>query len=135
MARLVADGSSSRVTTKTVLIIEDDRFLSSMYSEKLSLEGFRVLVAFDGPSGVTTALRDHPDLILLDVLLPGFDGFEVLRRLRADAASARTKVIMLTNLNQAEQVARAETLGANDYLVKAHFVPSEIVDKVRAQLI
>lgn len=120
--------------TKIVLIIEDDRFLSSMYAEKLTLEGYRVSTAFDGPSGVVAAMEQRPDVILLDVLLPGYDGFEVLRRLRDTRSFTKTRVVMLTNLNEPQQIERAKELGANDYLVKAHFVPAEVVEKIQQQL-
>ena len=119
---------------KTILIVEDDRFLSSMYAEKLTLEGFLVCAALDGQDGVNQAIANPPDLILLDVLLPLLDGFSVLKRIRNTAATAHIPVVMLTNLSQPEQVKRALELGANDYLVKAHFVPSEVVAKVHQQL-
>ena len=118
-------------TSKSILIIEDDRFLSSMYAEKFSLEGFLVRTALDGLSGVKLAASEPPDLILLDILMPQMDGLTVLKRVRANAATARTPIVMLTNLSQPEQVKRAMELGANDYLVKAHFIPSEVVEKVR----
>lgn len=116
---------------KTVLIIEDDHFLSSMYAEKLSLEGFQVLTALDGRAGLTSALSASPDLIILDILMPEMDGLTVLKHLRADVATAHVPVIMLTNLSQSDQIDRAHELGANEYLVKAHFIPSEVVAKVR----
>lgn len=121
---------SSRRTK--VLIIEDDAFLSGMYAEKLHLEGYDVHTAMDGEEGVRQAAAVKPDLVLLDVLLPKMDGFEVLRHLRGAEATAKVPVIMLTNLSQPEDVQRGLTLGANDYLVKAHFVPTEVVEKIRA---
>lgn len=118
----------------TILIIEDDLFLSAMYAEKLSLEGFTVVTALDGEVGLIEADRSQPNVILLDIMLPKRNGFEVLRTIRAKPALAHIPIIMLTNLNQPEQVKQAQTLGATDYLVKAHFIPAEVVERIKYYL-
>ena len=117
---------------KTILIIEDDRFVSGMYADKLSIVGFKVQSAFDGEAGLKLAREVHPDLILLDIMLPVLDGFEVLRRLKADKDLANVPVIILSNLGDPEQIKTGLNLGANDYLVKAHFVPSEVLAHIQA---
>jgi DNA-binding response OmpR family regulator len=120
--------------TPTVLLVEDDQFLASMYAEKLLGVGYRVLTASDGDVGLRLAATEHPDLVLLDVLLPRLDGFEVLRRLKANDATRHLPVIILTNLGEEEDVERGKSLGAVDYLIKAHFVPTEVVEKISQTL-
>ncbi len=117
-----------------VLIVDDDAFLSGIYATKLELEGFAVVTARDGEEGLKAALKEKPDLILLDVLMPKLDGFEVLKRLKADDSVKDVPVIMLTNLGQKEDVEKGLTEGAVDYLIKAHFVPAEAVAKIKKVL-
>ncbi len=117
-----------------VLIVDDDAFLSGIYATKLELEGFAVLTARDGDEGLKLALKEVPDLILLDVLMPKMDGFEVLKRLKAEAATKPIPVIMLTNLGQKEDIEKGLEEGAIDYLIKAHFVPAEAVAKIKKVL-
>ena len=117
-----------------VLIVDDDAFLSGIYATKLELEGFAVVSARDGDEGLKAASRELPDLILLDVLMPKLDGFEVLKRLKADEATKDIPVIMLTNLGQKEDVEKGLSEGAVDYLIKAHFVPAEAVAKIKKVL-
>lgn len=117
-----------------ILLIEDDSFLLSMYSTKFELEHFEVISATDGESGLASARSEQPDVILLDILLPKMNGFEVLEKLKADKETSGIPVIMLTNLNQKNEVDRGLSLGADDYLIKAHFMPSEVVDKIKRLL-
>lgn len=117
-----------------VLIVDDDAFLSGIYATKLELEGFLVVTARDGEEGLKAAMREKPDLILLDVLMPKLDGFEVLKRLKADAETKPIPVIMLTNLGQKEDIEKGLQDGAVDYLIKAHFVPAEAVEKIKKVL-
>ncbi|TAK05570.1 response regulator [Patescibacteria group bacterium] len=114
-----------------VLIVEDDAFLAGIYTTKFSLEGFDVLSAGDGLAGLKVARKELPDIILLDVLMPKMDGFEVLDELKKDAATKHIPVVILTNLGQKEDVQRGLKGGAVDYLIKAHFVPADTVAKVR----
>ena len=117
-----------------VLIVDDDAFLSGIYATKLELEGFGVATARDGEEGVKAALKEKPDLILLDVLMPKLDGFEALKRLKADPETKSIPVIMLTNLGQKEDIEKGIEEGAVDYLIKAHFVPAEAVAKIKKVL-
>ncbi|MFA6171151.1 MAG: response regulator [Patescibacteria group bacterium] len=116
---------------KKILIVEDDSFLLTMYANKFEMENFEVLMAEDGKKGLKLALKERPDLILLDLILPIMDGFEVLKEIKADEKVRRIPVILLTNLSQREEVDRALLLGAQDYMIKAHFMPSEVVEKVK----
>jgi len=117
-----------------VLIVDDDAFLSGIYATKLELDRFLVVTARDGEEGLKAAMREKPDLILLDVLMPKLDGFEVLKRLKADAETKPIPVIMLTNLGQKEDIEKGISDGAVDYLIKAHFVPAEAVEKIKKVL-
>lgn len=115
-----------------VLIIEDDKFLSELISTKLDKEGFTVILALDGETGLKKALEEKPQIILLDIMLPGIDGFEVLEKLKkSGGAAAEIPVIILSNFGQEEKVEKGLALGAKDYLVKANFTTGEIVDKIK----
>lgn len=116
-----------------VLIVEDDRFLRTLLSEKLKQEGIFVVVAENGKDALIKMKEDpRPHLILLDLLLPIVDGFDVLQQMQKDPDVSKIPVIVLSNLGQEEDIRRAKGLGAKDYMVKAYFTPSEIVEKVQA---
>ena len=119
---------------KKILIVEDDRFLRELMAKKLAAEGFDVKEAVDGEDGIKKAKEEKPNLILLDLILPGIDGFEVLSRIKEDPSLEVIPVIILSNLGQREDVERGLKLGADDYLVKAKFTPSEIISKIKALL-
>lgn len=114
-----------------ILIVEDDTFLGGIYASKFEKEGFEVMTASDGEAGFKQAKKEMPDIILLDILLPKLDGFEVLEKLKADEHLRKVPVVLLTNLGQKEDVDKGLKLGAKDYLIKAHFMPSETVEKVK----
>ena len=116
---------------KSILLVEDDEFLAELYATKLSLEGFEVSLAVDGKKGLKLAKEMNPDLILLDIILPKKDGFEVLKALKSNASLKKIPVILLTNLSQKDEVQKGLDLGANDYLIKAHFMPYEVVKKIK----
>ncbi len=117
-----------------ILLVEDDSFLLSMYATKFELEGFKVIMAEDGEKAVRQAIKETPDIILLDIILPKMNGFEVLRQLKAERQTATIPVILLTNLSQKEEIEQGLKMGARDYLIKAHFMPSEVVDKIKKAL-
>ena len=127
-------GALSSQKGKKVLLIEDDKFLCDLMIRKLKDEDFEVFVAMDGEEGLRSAIENKPDLILLDLILPAMDGFEVLERIRQNELIAEMPVIILSNLWEKDDVERAMKLGAKDYLIKAHFTLNEIVDKVRTFL-
>tara|TARA_B100001964_G_scaffold92867_1_gene104250 strand:+ start:67 stop:447 length:381 start_codon:yes stop_codon:yes gene_type:complete len=117
-----------------VLLIEDDTFLANIYKTKFEMEGFVVDVAENGELGLKEVQKRQPDLVLLDILLPKMDGFTVLQHMKEDAELKNIPVILLTNLGQKDDVEKGLKLGAADYLIKAHFKPSETVDKVKSVL-
>lgn len=129
--KVAARQTTDRSRKKTILLVEDDTFLAGMYVTKLELEGFRVILASDGEQAVVLAKREIPQLMLLDIVLPKKSGFDVLKEVQADAATKGIPVILLTNLGQKEDVKKGLQLGATDYLIKAHFMPSEVVAKVK----
>jgi len=119
---------------KKILIVEDDRFLRELIVQNLIKEGYETIEAVDGEEGVKKTKEEKPDLILLDLILPGIDGFEVLTRVKSDPAAASIPVIILSNLGQKDDVERGLKLGVSGYLIKAHFTPSEIIDKIKSVL-
>ncbi len=116
---------------KKILIVEDDKFLRELIARKLRNEGYEVLEAVDGEEGLKKIKEIKPDLILLDLILPGIDGFEVLAKKKEDPQIEKIPVMLLSNLGQREDVERGLRLGAVDYLVKANFTPQEIIEKVK----
>ena len=119
---------------KTILLVEDDKFLRELISKKLLKENFKVSEATDGEEGLKKIKEEKPDLVLLDLILPGIDGFEVLSKVKTDPELTEIPVIVLSNLGQKEEVERGLKLGARDYLVKANFTLSEIIKKVKTVL-
>ena len=114
-----------------ILIVEDDNFLVEMYTTKFELEGFQVVSAEDGETGLAAAKKEMPSIILLDILMPKMDGFATLEALKKDSSTKNIPVILLTNLGQKEDIKRGFELGAAGYLIKAHFMPSEVVEKIK----
>lgn len=119
------------MNTIKVAIVEDDTFLAGMYEQKFRMEQMNPLMAYDGEAGLELVRKEKPDMVLLDIMMPKMDGWEVLQALRADPSTKSIPVIMLTNLGQKEDVDLALKYGANDYLIKAHFNPQEVIDRVR----
>ena len=119
---------------KKILIIEDDEFLRKLIVSKIKEHGFNVLEAVDGEEGIKKIQEEKPDLVLLDLILPGAGGFEVLSKMKEDRGLSSIPVIILANLGQKEDIERGLKLGAVDYLIKAHFTPHGIIEKIKANL-
>ena len=119
---------------KLVLVIEDDPFYSNIYRMKLEKENIRAEVAVSGDAGIAIARKEKPALILTDLIMPGKDGFEILRELKADPNLKDVPVIVLSNLSQEEDMRRAKELGAAEYLVKANISIQDVVEKVKSNL-
>ena len=119
-----------------VLLIEDDKFLSEICATKLNREGFEVTLAIDGETGLRQAQQEIHDIILLDIRLPGMDGFQVLEKLKSsnDPKVKNVPVVIMSNFGQEDYVSKAMSMGAVDYLVKASFTTDEIVNKITAIL-
>ena len=116
---------------KRILIVEDENTIASIYCDKFSREGFAVSYAVDGEEGLRMASEQKPDVILLDIILPRVNGFDVLQKLKANPMTMLIPVIMWTNLSQPEDAQKARSLGAVDYLVKVNNLPSEVVERVK----
>lgn len=116
---------------KKILFVEDESAIQKAISEVLIAEGYQILSALDGEIGVSLARREHPDAILLDLVLPKKDGFAVLAALKQDPATAHIPVIILSNLGDTADVERALELGAKTFLVKTNYTLDEVVEKVK----
>ena len=117
-------------TARRILLAEDDRFLRKAAETALKRQGFAVLVAVDGEEALRVVRAEAPDLVLLDLIMPKLQGFEVLRALKADAATARIPVIILSNLGQDSDVKQAMEAGAAAYFVKANLSLQDLVKRV-----
>lgn len=122
-------------TKKTILIVEDDLALRKVLVEKLTDEGFSVLEATDGETGLTQASEHHPELILLDIFMPRMDGITMLSKLRSsDAWGKNIRVIVLTNSTDAQTIATVSGLGATDFLIKSEWSLEALVARIRERL-
>jgi DNA-binding response OmpR family regulator len=116
---------------KKILIIEDDQFLMDIYATRLRQEGFEVEEAINGEISLTKLKESPPDLILLDIILPMREGFEILKEIKSDERLKNLPVIIISNLSQREEIKRALSLGAVKYLVKSDYTPSQIVKEIK----
>jgi len=120
---------------KKILIVDDDEFLLDMYALKFRESGFDVEMAHGGEEAMQKIRGGlNPNVLLLDVVMPTLDGFDVLKLIKKENLIPAAVLVMLTNLGQKEDVEKGMRLGARDYIVKAHFTPSEVVKKVSALL-
>jgi DNA-binding response OmpR family regulator len=117
-----------------ILLVEDDDALAHVYLTRLRAEGFDVRRVANGEDALAVALSYHPDLTLLDVMMPKVSGFDVLDILRNTPDTANLKIIMLTALSQESDKQRAETLGVDDYLVKSQVVIADVIDRIKHHL-
>lgn len=113
-----------------VLVVEDDSFLRKLLCDKLRREGFELFEATDGQQALDFLKDNRPVLMLLDLMMPGIDGFQVLEAVRRDERIKDIPVIVLSNVGEKQMIERARQLGADDYLIKAHFVLDEIIERI-----
>lgn len=119
---------------KTILIVEDESDLRQPLKEKLEYDGYVALEAENGKIGLEMALSKHPDLILLDIIMPVMDGMTMLQALRKDAWGKNVPVVILTNLNEAEKIGTSVESGVYDYLVKADWELDDITTLIKKKL-
>jgi DNA-binding response OmpR family regulator len=119
---------------KNILIVEDDEFFRELISKKLISSGFNVLGSMDGQSGIEKARKEKPDLILLDLLLPTTNGFDVLSALKADSGTVAIPVIILSNLDSKEDIEKGLKSGASDFLIKSQIDVDQVIEKVNGLL-
>ena len=116
---------------KKILLVEDDPFLIDIYTTKLKKVRFEVYVSRDGESALQLIEKEMPDLVLLDIVLPHIDGWEILRKIKNNEKLKDIKIIILSNLGQKHEVEKGLKLGATKYLIKAHYTPTQIVEEIK----
>jgi DNA-binding response OmpR family regulator len=116
--------------TKKIVVVEDDQAFYNLCATELELKGYEVVHVPDGQTAVSRIREEKPDLILLDIILPGINGLDILEELKAADETANIAVIMLTNFGTDENISKAVELGADDYLMKYNLVPSELPEKL-----
>ena len=120
---------------KRILLVEDDTTLAEMYQKKFDVEGFDVLSASDGEKGLKIALEEHPDIILLDLLMPKMDGMTIMKKLREDDWGKDVPIIILTNLNANDKIIQGVTEDRPAYyLMKINDTPNDVVLKIKEVL-
>jgi len=119
---------------KSILLVEDDPFLIDIYTTKLKEAGFSVEVATDGGEGFKKLKEQLPNLLILDIVLPYIDGWEVLEKIKSDGKLKNLKVVILSNLGQKGEVEKGLKLGATKYLIKAHYTPTQVVEEIKKVL-
>ena len=123
------------MTKDKILIVEDEPFLLDMYKMKFKQGGFEVIVATDGEEAIRIGRRENPDIILLDIMMPKIDGFEVLENLKKNSLTKSIPVLIFSNFSQKEQKEKGIALGAADYFVKTNYTPAQVLEKVKNILI
>ena len=123
------------MTKDKILIVEDEPFLLDMYKMKFKQGGFEVIVATDGEEAIRIGRRENPDIILLDIMMPKIDGFEVLENLKKNPLTKSIPVLIFSNFSQKEQKEKGIALGAADYFVKTNYTPAQVLEKVKNILI
>ena len=123
------------MTKDKILIVEDEPFLLDMYKMKFKQGGFEVISATDGEEGIRISRREKPNIILLDIMMPKIDGFEVLENLKKNPLTKLIPVLIFSNFSQKEQKEKGIALGAADYFVKTNYTPAQVLEKVKNILI
>jgi CheY-like chemotaxis protein len=117
--------------TKKILIVDDDTFLLNMYSLKFSKNGYEVITSQNGADALKRLKEGlEPNVILLDVIMPGIDGIELLRQIRTERLAPNATIVMLTNQSDTSDIDKAKQLNVNGYIVKATTIPSEVITEV-----
>ena len=119
---------------RSVLIVDDEEALVNVLARKFTDEGITAYTAFNGRQGLEVALEKHPDVILLDIMMPEMDGFDVMRALQEDEWGKDVPVILLTNSSSIETVSKAVSAGMSEFLLKTEMRLDQIVDRVRERL-
>jgi CheY-like chemotaxis protein len=122
------------MSKKKVLIVEDDNFVAEVYSTKLLEMGHEVIITQNGEEGLNMLKENLPDLILLDIIMPVMGGIEMLEEIKKREEWKKIPVILLTNIGEKDSIQKAQNLGVQDYLIKSHFTPAEVIEKIDAVL-
>lgn len=119
---------------KQILIVEDDTFLQGLSATKLSKEGYDVVTAANSTEASAAIEKQIPDFVLLDLVLPGTDGYGILKKIRENVKMTKTPVIIFSNLAEDKDIKKAKELGANDFMIKSNFTLDELVDKIKEMI-
>ena len=115
---------------KRIVLLEDDPLLIDIYQTKLKGRGFEIIVIDHGEGAVEKIEKEKPDLVMLDIVLPNQDGWQILKQLKAIEVLKDMKVVILSNLGQREEVEKGLHMGAEKYLIKAHYTPTQVVQEI-----
>jgi len=116
---------------KTILLVDDDFTLREMYGERLKTEGFQIIQASDGEEALLMAKKNKPNVILLDIMMPKINGFDVLKQIKADDELKNIPVLILTALIQEVDKIQGQKLGADGYIIKSETMPGEVIEKIK----
>lgn len=116
-----------------ILFIEDDQLVTKLYTVRLNLEGYQVIKAEDGQQGWQKFLKEQPDLVVLDLMIPYLSGLDILKKIRAQ--DKKTPIIIYSVLHDKKQIDQTRALGANDYFVKADIHPRKLVERIKSYLV
>ena len=117
--------------SQKILIVEDEEYIAEMYKIRFEMSGYEIVLAADGQEGIDMAIKEKPDLVLLDLVMPNKNGYQVLEELRANPETKGLKIFILSNLGQKEEIDKGLSLGADGFYVKAHMTPTELLDKIK----
>ncbi|MFH0891882.1 MAG: response regulator [Candidatus Falkowbacteria bacterium] len=117
-----------------IILAEDDKFISRAYKDGLERAGFTVIPVMDGVMALEKIKQEKPDMVLLDLIMPVKNGFEVLKDIKADEAIKNIPIIILSNLGQDSDIEKGRELGAADYLIKSNFSMNEVIEKIKTYL-
>jgi len=123
-----------KIMPKKILIVEDEELLYSLLRKKLIAKGYDVTICEDGQKGLDSMRKEIPDLILLDIVMPNKDGFEVMEEMQKDNNLKNIPIIIISNSGQPVEIDKAKNLGARDWLIKTEFEPLEVIKKVKKQI-
>lgn len=131
MAVCYNENMEDMIRKRTVLIVDDEESLTNVLARKFTDEGIEAFTAYDGKQGLAMALEKHPDVILLDIMMPEMDGFDVMKALQQDPWGKDVPVILLTNSSSLDTVAKAVTSGMSEFLVKTEMKLDQVVEHVK----
>lgn len=120
---------------KTILMIEDEPDFLRIYSDLLKSKGYRVLTASEGNAGWDLLVKERPDLVLLDLVLPGLHGLDILERAKHQADTSKIPIIIFSVVGDGENIQKALAMGASDYAVKGYYKPADLIDKIESLLL
>jgi two-component system phosphate regulon response regulator PhoB len=118
-----------------LLVVEDEESIAQMYSDRFKLAGFDVDVAHDGQEAISKMAAEHPNIVLMDILMPGLSGTEAVEQAKADPATRNIPIVMLTNYPESVDLQNALKLGAAGYIIKSESTPEQVVEKIQAILV